>query len=128
MRIRFVRFHPVFVIRSDWLVRPKGGCAWCFLFINLVFIRSDLWCDDGLLSHELVHIDQHIRTLYVHPVLYYFSASYRLRCEVEAYRVQMCCYPGCNDIDSLRWLFAGYISGWYNIGISKEDAYLLLGD
>ena len=126
MRIRFVRFHPVLVIRvPEWFMRPRGGYTWCFLFISIVFIRENFWCDYGLLAHEMVHVEQNVRTLYLHPVLYALSRAYRLGSEVEAYRVQMGCYPG-SSVSALELKFAGYLCEWYDLGIEMAEALCLL--
>ena len=125
MKIKWVRCHPVFIFRSDWFVKPRGGCAWTFLCLCLVFVRSDLWGDDGLIRHELVHVDQHVRSFYLHPLFYWLNDNYRLNCEVEAYRVQLGCYPSFNSVE-LICRFAYYISDWYGLDISYDMAMVFL--
>jgi hypothetical protein len=93
----------------------------------LVFIRPEYKGDAGLLAHERVHVWQWFRTIYslgvVHSLLYLFSDSYRLACEVEAYREQAKHYP-----DDRTPLFAGFISRDYGLSISAVDALKKLRD
>lgn len=105
--------------------------------------------DEGLLTHELVHVKQWF-TLFLmgvlaalimyfaptsidpsfwwvpvligsalHGLMYKFYKGYRLWCEVQAYKEQALYYS-----DDRRELFAGFIAEHYNLGISKEQAYL----
>jgi hypothetical protein len=76
--------------------------------------------DLGLLAHEQTHVKQFWRTFGLHPILYYFSESYRLKSEVEAFRVQL----GYSPYNVLR--FAEFISTRYNINITVADAAELL--
>lgn len=109
-------FYKVFY--TNWFI-PKGsaGCAWSFL----IFIRPDHSSDQGLLQHELTHVKQFYRQPLVHGIKYAFDPSYRLDCEVEAYREQMRYYP-----TDLSELFALYLSRDYGLDIDVVGARELL--
>ena len=103
--------------------------------------------DEGLYKHELEHVKQWFRLavlsvpiayalihfglvefiglavlpLAFHTVLYKLSTAYRLWCEVSAYRVQAKCY-----FDDRRPLFAEFISGFYDLKITPDQALKLL--
>lgn len=87
----------------------------------IVFIRPKYMCDMGLLAHEQTHVKQWIRTLGMHSFLYLFSKSYRLKAEVEAYKVQLAYYP-----DDRSDLFAWFIANNYGLSITKNEAKELL--
>jgi hypothetical protein len=98
---------------------PKGsaGCARG----PFIFIRPQYRHDKGLLEHEKVHVEQAIRGLFIiHALRYLLSDSYKLACEVEAYRVQLKHSP------KNALLFAQYIAHKYGLNISAENAYALL--
>ena len=57
----------------------------------------------------------------LHALLYLLSAKYKLWSEVQAYKRQAQYYA-----DDRRLKFAGYISKYYKLNISTEDAYKLL--
>lgn len=85
-----------------------------------IFIRPEYKYDKGLLAHEKVHVAQWFRTFGLHGLFYTFNESYRLKSEVEAYKVQLQYSPG----NELR--FAGFISEKYNINITTKEAMELL--
>lgn len=86
----------------------------------VILIRPEYRGDTGLLEHEKTHVWQFWRTFGLHSFLYLFSKSYRLKAEVEAYRVQLT-YASAQ---ALR--FAGFLSANYGLDISQEDALKLL--
>lgn len=95
-----------------------GGCA------NGPVIRIlEKYRDDrGIYEHELKHVKQWFcNLLLVHSVLYLLSSKYRLWAEVSAYKEQLKCYS-----DDRSELFASYISKYYNIKITQEEALKLL--
>ena len=60
--------------------------------INLFFvilIRPQFRTDKGLLEHERVHTRQVWKYLIFQPILYHFSRKWRLRFELEAFKVQV---------------------------------------
>ena len=94
-----------------------GGVRLWFILIRPKY-RNDI----GLHKHEQVHVDQFWRLPpLLHPLLYTFSKTYRLKCEVEAYREQ------------LRWCetdrtekFAWFIANKYELDIDIDAARALL--
>lgn len=86
-------------------------------------IRPEAKDDTGLLEHEKVHVWQFWRTFWMHPFLMRWSKSYRLRCEVEAYKIQL---KYNTDKSYSMDKFAGFISAKYELDITKEQAILLL--
>lgn len=87
----------------------------------VIFIRPKYSDDAGLLAHEKVHVRQFWRSLGLFGIPYLLSKSFRLRCEVEAYREQLRHYP-----DDRSWAFAGFLADKYNLGVSREEAHRLL--
>ena len=110
---------------------PEGsnGCAnACF-----VRIRKGYENDKGLISHELLHIEQFWDNPLTHPFRYRFSPPYRLDCEVKAYRLQLSKPHPKYSVDERREMYATWISapGWkdgYDLQdiITKEQALQLL--
>jgi hypothetical protein len=120
-----------------------GGIAYGPVVLILEKYRNDA----GLLAHERFHVKQwwaffllgFLASLLVwdqpywylplilgagiHAILYLLSDKYKLWSEVRAYRKQAEYYA-----DDRKLLFAGYISKYYKLNISTEDAYKLLKD
>lgn len=112
---------PAFVFYTEKIKEGFGGVAkWC-----RVKIRPKYRDDRGLLEHELTHVKQWYRTLFLHPVLYKFCAKYRLRSEVEAYRVQLRFYPKSRQV-ALKNHFAEAIASKYRLNVSVGRAFALL--
>jgi len=79
--------------------------------------------DEGLLKHELIHVKQFwLNGLLIHAIGYRFSKSYRLKCEVEAYREQLKYLPATIDLGYYKWIYAGFMAEKYGLGITKEKA------
>jgi hypothetical protein len=74
--------------------------------------------DRGLLEHEKVHVKQFWRCP-LHGLFYRFSEDYRLKSEVEAYRVQ---YKYGADLDTL----ADHLSSKYDLMLTFEKAKELI--
>ena len=92
----------------------------------MIRIRPAYKDDIGLLEHEKTHVLQFWKLgAFFHTLRYAISKSYRLKAEVEAYRVQLE-YPPANGQDEYRRIYAGFIAKDYNLGISEEEAYRLL--
>jgi len=92
----------------------------------VIFIDPAFKDDPGLIPHEQVHVDQFFRTFGLHPLLYRFSKAYRFRSEVEAYRVQLTCYPADEYAQRLDD-YATFLSEHYDLGVTKDDAVKALG-
>lgn len=86
----------------------------------VILIRPQYRYDEGLLAHEKVHRRQWLRTLGLHSFLYLFSKRYRLRSEIEAYKVQLEYSPEKITV------FAWYLVGDYGLDITMQDALSLL--
>lgn len=91
-----------------------------FHFGPFVFIRPKYKDDIGLKMHELTHVNQFYRNPLM-GLFYRFSEKYRLKCEVEAYKVQLQYY----SLDQSA-LFADYIATKYDLDITQEQAKKLL--
>ncbi len=87
-----------------------------------ILIRPQYQDDYGLYKHELVHIKQTFKGLLViHGLAYRFLDSYRLKCEVEAYKEQAKHYK-----DDKLPKFATFISRHYGLNITADEAEKLL--
>jgi hypothetical protein len=113
--------YPLTFLTSRFIPANSAGCVRVFL-LPIIFIRPEYKDDVGLYEHELVHVKQAWRCIFppVHGLLYLLSESYRLNCEVEAYKVQARYNP------EHRELYATFISRDYGLDISQEDALRLL--
>ena len=89
----------------------------------LIFIRPAYRDDAGLLAHELVHRRQWIKSWGLHSFRYSRVASYRLACEVEAYREQML---HCAEDRSCR--FAEFLATKYDLVLTLDEAHRLLSE
>jgi hypothetical protein len=98
---------------NNFIAKNFAGCTRG----PFIFIRPEYRNDAGMLAHEKVHVRQWFRTLGIHPLLYALSNSYKLRCEVEAYREQ-----AKYDADDCSATYAGYLSELYGFNITKEEA------
>lgn len=136
---------PVFV--TDWGLGPTvGGCANSFIIrIRPKYIDRK---DEGILNHELNHVKQFFMPLLIslsifaalwvwlgyiseyslfiimagysfHGLMYLLVKPYKLWSEVTSYRVQAKSYP--NYEEKLEE-FAGYISKYYKLDITPENA------
>ena len=94
---------------------------WCGGYARMWFIRiRPKYKDDiGLLEHEKVHVRQFWRMCGFHGLLYWFK-WYRLKSEVEAYRIQL------KYNNKALGKFAIRLAGNYNLGITVEEATKLL--
>jgi hypothetical protein len=101
---------------TSWLI-PKQYDACTRLFVT--FIRPEFKNDVALIEHEKTHQRQFWKNP-LHGYFYLFSKAYRLKVEVEAYRVQLQYDPsGLDD-------FAKYLSENYNLDITFDEAKKLL--
>lgn len=87
------------------------------------FIRPQYKDDSGLKAHEIVHQKQFWRTLgFGVPLWYLLSKKYRLKCELEAYKVQM--QDPIRPISAIK--AADLLSSRYRLNITFEEALKLL--
>ena len=90
-----------------------------------IVIRPKYQDDKGILEHEKIHVWQWYRTFGFHSAWYKSSEKYRLKCEVEAFKVQLATnlkqgFPDYTDY------YAERLSVIYGINISKEASRELL--
>lgn len=83
--LKLCRSPPALLIAAAWLPQGISGIA----LGPLVLLRRSQFDDHALRAHELVHVRQFYRTLGLFPALYLSWPGYRLKSEVEAYRVQI---------------------------------------
>lgn len=88
-------------------------------------IRPKYRNDEGILRHELVHVHQFWRTFGLHALLGWWD-SYRLKCELEAYREQLRWPPATANPEHYRQVYAGFIATKYGLDITQEEALKLI--
>lgn len=122
MRINLWPFAAVFY--TDRFIPERFGA---FVVWPFIFIRPKYREDRGLLEHELQHVRQLFKNLFLpFLLLYKFNAKFRLRMELDAYRVQLAHAPSGGDMEALRNLFAGWIATNYRLDITHSEAVRLL--
>lgn len=92
-----------------------------YTFGPVILIRPAYRSDRGLLEHERVHVAQFWRSFGLMGIGYLLSRSYRLLCEVEAYREQLTWYK-----DDRAATFARFLVDKYDLGITFPQALNLL--
>jgi hypothetical protein len=92
----------------------------------VILIDSRYYEDEGTIIHELIHTRQFWRNgLVLHFLRYWFSESYRLTMELEAFRSELACrseqeYGDC--LDSAARILAGQ----YRLKISVDRIRTML--
>jgi hypothetical protein len=77
----------------------------------------------GLIAHELTHVRQFWRRPFTHGPRYLLSRSYRLACEVEAYRAQL---QAAGSTPARVSRLAEHLATQYRLGLDHETAIRLL--
>lgn len=103
---------------AAWLPRGISGIA----LGPLVLLRRAHFCDEALRAHELVHVRQFYRSLGLFPLLYLLWPHYRLKCEVEAYRVQILLQPSKATRQRLTEHAAELLATRYGLKVSRARA------
>lgn len=67
----------------------------------LIMIKESTSDPEGLLKHELKHVEQFLRTVGMMPLLYLFSMRFRLKYEIEAYNEQVKMQPDERKKDTI---------------------------
>jgi len=118
--IKFVyKICPALVIYK----KPKNPLYAGYTQGFIVFIDPAKQNDIGLLMHELTHVKQAYKGLFIiHGLKYIKNLKYRLACEIEAYKVQMTYNP------EYQSTYANFIANRYGLNIDEKYAYYLLGD
>ena len=106
------------LVATNWLPQGIAGIA----IGPLVLLMRKRFSDEALRAHELVHVRQFYRSLGLFPVLYLLWPAYRLRCEVEAYRVQISLQPDEAARHRLTEQAAVMLATNYRLRISKNRA------
>lgn len=101
-------FYTSFLVK-DWAAGQSVGPA--------IFIKPE-HKTDHILQHELVHCRQWYRTFGIHGLLYNISKKYRIKAELEAYKVQVSKQNYSTYI--IKWV-AKTLVGYYNIGYTREE-------
>ena len=113
--IRFIyRVIPIPIIYKDSLVKLAGKSYGVF-----IAIKESHRYNEALLQHELVHCRQFYRTLGLHGILTLVSKKYRLRAEVEAYKVTIE-YKGYTEESEYEWIVDTLYTN-YNLDTTKEE-------
>lgn len=89
----------------------------------IILIRPRFIGDIGILEHEKVHVRQFWSSLGLFGIPYFLSKKYRLKYELEAYKVQLKYY----EVDK-KALFAHFLATKYNLDITQEEALKLLSE
>ncbi len=123
LRIRYIwKYLPVIIVY--WRKIPFGLIGICLG--PLVLITQSHLNDKPTLIHELEHCKQFWRGgLIVHFVRYWTSSTYRLNCEIDAFSVEILCYPYPLRQEKIL-AYANAISHAYALSISREHCSLLL--
>ncbi len=112
------------VIYTDRFMSDQcGGKAIGFI----VLIRPKYKEDKGIHAHELYHVGCFWENPLFHWAFYLLSKKVRLKEEVFAYGFQLILPPAINDLERYRRWYAKALATKYRLGISKEEAYKLLG-
>lgn len=98
--------------------------AWC-RDGRIVEIVKKYQDDHGLFVHERTHYRQWLRWFAIHRILYAKAKWYKFRCEAEAYANQLLSYPK-EEFYYKRNLFGGFISDWYGLEVTKEEAMAMI--
>jgi hypothetical protein len=106
------------IIYTNFLPSKADG----FTIGFLTLIRPRCRNDGPLHAHEKVHQDQFSKNPFM-DILYVFSKKYRLKYEVEAYKVELSLM---DDKEAGLNLFAGYLANNYGLNITIEEAKNLL--
>ena len=88
--------------------------AWPF-----IFVLPEYRLNEGLIEHELVHYREQACVTPKWLLIYWISKSFRLSCEVRAYRRQIL-------IGGISIGGAANMLLLYQLGITYEQAYQLL--
>ena len=108
--------HMSIVIYTNKFIRKEWVASNRFPFI---LIRPKWKGVAFVLEHEKVHSRQMIRTFFLHGLMYKFSKKYRLKAEVEAYKVSI---EYGQELDDCAWA----ISNVYNLEVTEKEARVLL--
>ena len=82
----------------------------------IIFIKEAYKDDVGLLEHEKTHVKQFWKNPLIFGLKYLLSKTFRLRVEIEAYKVQMKYSKPGSEVT-----FANYIISKYNLGLTVDD-------
>jgi hypothetical protein len=113
---RFVRSPFALVIETDWFIPQRFDA---YTYFAVVLVRPGQ--GEALIEHELTHARQFWRYWGTNGLRYRFSKKWRLRFELEAYRVQLALMG-----PAAAPAIAGSLSTKYNLGISIDEALQLL--
>lgn len=105
MRIEWIGRWPVLVIYKSSFLRGFDG----YCYGPIVVIHPSMRQYDGILGHELMHSAQFYSGWLWHIFKYFTKESYRLQCEVDAYKVQLAAVrPGITIGEAAYCLSSNY--------------------
>ena len=96
------RIIPVPIFITDTCVNHAGKNCGIWIAIKPKY-ATDRTSLSALIEHELVHSKQFYRTLGFHSILYWLSAKYRLKAELEAYKETIRVYKYNRKADTM-WI------------------------
>lgn len=94
-----------------------------------IVIKTKYKDDRGLLKHELKHIEQYKSNMF-HALRYKFNKSYRLECELEAYKEQIKEY-NYKSIDQCKWIVDALVNKYdlkMTVGFIVKRVEEILGE
>ena len=122
MKLEFVyKIIPIPVFYKDSLVRLAGRSFGVF-----IAIKEEHKNNEAILQHELVHCRQFYRTLGFHGIMYHLSESYRLKAEIEAYKITITHKGYTNRLQS-KWI-VDTLKQNYKLDVSRQKIEELLYD
>jgi len=118
MKVYWVyKILPAFVFFTERFIPKKYQVAVTRFFI-CVFVRPNHIHQKCFIEHELTHVKQTYRTLFLFPFLYLIP-YFRFMFEAEAYARQAICF---GKKEYVHW-FAQELIKHYNLNISYKKAY-----
>lgn len=114
--LRFGRFGVCFYTHR-FIPKPFGGYA----YGPVCFIKPQYRGSDGLFQHEMCHTRQFWKGVLTLGL----GWPSKLERELEAYTVQLRCYPNEKRLERLN-LFSGWIADRYGLSIKWTDARAML--
>lgn len=106
---------PVFVFYTEKFV-PMGGITYTFGPLCVILIKPKYKDDEGILNHQMVHVNQHWRMTWLHRAKYKKSDKYRFESEAEAYAAQYGSNPDKKHFD----LFVEFMLEKYKLPFAQR--------
>lgn len=104
------------IIYTDKFIKKEWDAMNLFF---VILIRPKFKGVKSIVEHEKVHTRQVLKWWILQPILYNLSKKWRLKFELEAYKVSV---KHGKSVDSAAWALANA----YGLDITKEEAKELL--